>query len=170
MPSDPGAGVRLLVRNPDTSPIHPLTDRRSGALAGGRHERRRRRGHDCGSAVGELTTRSDDFCPRHHDVRHHGTGTERFDHAVVGELTLADEAVEMTAEPDLTLTMCTAEPGSASEDRIRLLGSWQANVPVGAGPGRPTASTSRAPAVRKRVGDGSMIAPLDHFTTEAAGR
>src|SRR4051794_3896099 len=40
--------------------------------------------------VGELSTRSDDFRTRwgRHDVRHHGAGTKRFQHPVVGELTL----------------------------------------------------------------------------------
>ena len=41
--------------------------------------------------VGELSTRSDDFRTRwgSHNVRHHGSGTKRFNHPVVGELTLA---------------------------------------------------------------------------------
>lgn len=79
--------------------------------------------------VGELCTRSDDFRTRwgHHDVRHHGTGTKRFDHPVVGELTLAYEGLDMTAEPGLTLTIYTAEPGSPSAERLQLLGSWAAS-------------------------------------------
>ena len=78
--------------------------------------------------VGELSTRSDDFRTRwgQHNVRHHGTGTKRFHHPVVGELTLAYEGLEMAAEPGLTLTIYTAEPGSASDDRLRVLGSWAA--------------------------------------------
>ena len=78
--------------------------------------------------VGELSTRSDDFRTRwgSHDVRHHGTGTKRFHHPVVGELTLAYEGLEMAAEPGLTLTIYTAEPGSASAERLQLLGSWAA--------------------------------------------
>lgn len=79
--------------------------------------------------VGELCTRSDDFRTRwgSHNVRHHGTGTKRFHHPVVGELTLAFEGLEMAAEPGLTLTIYTAEPGSASVERLRLLGSWAAS-------------------------------------------
>ena len=78
--------------------------------------------------VGELSTRSDDFRTRwgRHDVRHHGTGTKRFHHPVVGELTLAYEGLEMAAEPGLTLTIYTAEPGSPSAERLQLLGSWAA--------------------------------------------
>ena len=78
--------------------------------------------------VGELSTRSDDFRTRwgRHDVRHHGTGTKRFHHPVVGELTLAYEGLEMAAEPGLTLTIYTAEPGSPSAERLQVLGSWAA--------------------------------------------
>ncbi|MFF9623632.1 helix-turn-helix transcriptional regulator [Streptomyces griseosporeus] len=86
--------------------------------------------HDKGlhDLVGELSTRSDDFRTRWgaHNVRHHGTGTKRFHHAAVGDLTLAYEGLEMAAAPGLTLTIYTAEPGSASEEGLRLLASWAA--------------------------------------------
>nr|WP_238427041.1 helix-turn-helix transcriptional regulator [Streptomyces adustus] len=83
---------------------------------------------DLHDLVGELSTRSDEFRTRWgaHDVRHHGTGTKRFHHQAVGDLTLAYEGLEMAAEPGLTLTIYTAEPGSASEERLRLLASWAA--------------------------------------------
>ncbi len=45
---------------------------------------------------------------------------------MVGELTIAYEGLELVAEPGLVLTIYTAEPGSASEERLRLLGSWAA--------------------------------------------
>ena len=79
--------------------------------------------------VGELCTRSEDFASRWsaHDVRHHGTGFKTFRHPVVGELTLAYEGLEMAAEPGLTLTVYSAEPGSASEEALRLLASWWAS-------------------------------------------
>ena len=78
--------------------------------------------------VGELSTRSEEFRTRwaSHKVRHHGTGTKRFHHPIVGELSLAYEGLELAAEPGLTLTIYTAEPGTASEERLRLLGSWAA--------------------------------------------
>lgn len=83
---------------------------------------------DLHDLVGELSTRSDDFRTRWgaHNVRHHGTGTKRFHHHAVGELTLAYEGLEMAAEPGLTLTIYTAEPGSPSEEGLRLLDSWAA--------------------------------------------
>ncbi|MEV5816078.1 helix-turn-helix transcriptional regulator [Streptomyces mutabilis] len=86
--------------------------------------------HDKGlhDLVGELSTRSDAFRTRWgaHNVRHHGTGTKRFHHHTVGDLTLAYEGLEMAAAPGLTLTVYTAEPGSASEEGLRLLASWAA--------------------------------------------
>jgi hypothetical protein len=45
----------------------------------------------------------------------------------VGEMTLAFEGLEMAAEPGLTLTIYTAEPGSPSAERMQLLASWAAS-------------------------------------------
>ncbi|MEU4732212.1 helix-turn-helix transcriptional regulator [Streptomyces sp. NPDC023588] len=83
---------------------------------------------DLHDLVGELSTRSDAFRTRWgaHDVRHHGAGTKRFHHQAVGDLTLAYEGLEMAAEPGLTLTIYCAEPGSPSEEGLRLLASWAA--------------------------------------------
>ncbi|MYQ69590.1 helix-turn-helix domain-containing protein [Streptomyces sp. SID4934] len=91
--------------------------------------------HDKGlhDLVGELSTRSDAFRTRWgaHDVRHHGTGTKRFHHPAVGALTLAYEGLEMATEPGLTLTVYTAEPGSPSDEGLRLLASWAADRETG---------------------------------------
>ncbi|MDG9684372.1 helix-turn-helix transcriptional regulator [Streptomyces sp. DH18] len=88
---------------------------------------------DLHDLVGELSTRSDEFRTRWgaHNVRHHGTGTKRFHHHTVGALTLAYEGLEMAAAPGLTLTVYTAEPGSAHEEGLRLLASWAATQNVG---------------------------------------
>jgi transcriptional regulator with XRE-family HTH domain len=84
--------------------------------------------------VGELSTRSETFRRLWgaHDVRTHGSGTKRFHHPVVGELTLAYEELAVTAEPGQVLLIYTAEPGSPSAERLRLLASWSAG-PVHAG-------------------------------------
>ncbi|MFB4272940.1 helix-turn-helix transcriptional regulator [Nonomuraea sp. GTA35] len=78
--------------------------------------------------VGELSTRSDDFRRRWgaHNVRSHGTGVKHFHHHIVGDLTLAYESMDLRAEPGLSMTIYTAEPGSPSEDALRLLSSWAA--------------------------------------------
>ncbi|MEU3400587.1 helix-turn-helix transcriptional regulator [Streptomyces filamentosus] len=83
---------------------------------------------DLHDLIGELSTRSEDFRTRWgtHDVRRHGTGTKRFHHPTVGALTLAFEALDLAAEPGLHMTVYTAEPGSPSEEALRLLASWAA--------------------------------------------
>jgi hypothetical protein len=80
--------------------------------------------------VGELATRSDAFRTRWaaHDVRLHHTGTKRFRHPVVGDLTVGFNAMELPADPDLTLTVYTAEPRSPSADKLTLLASWAATA------------------------------------------
>jgi hypothetical protein len=87
--------------------------------------------HDKGlqDLVGELSTRSDEFRRRWaaHNVRIHGTGIKQFHHHIVGDLTLAYESMDLRAEPDLTMTLYAAEPGSPTEDALRLLASWAAS-------------------------------------------
>ncbi|TDO51666.1 helix-turn-helix protein [Kribbella sp. VKM Ac-2527] len=87
--------------------------------------------HDKGlhDLVGELSTRSDEFRRRWgaHNVRTHGTGVKQFHHHIVGDLTLAYESMDLRADPHLTMTVYSAEPGSSSEDALRLLASWAAS-------------------------------------------
>ncbi|MEF3120156.1 helix-turn-helix transcriptional regulator [Kocuria flava] len=82
--------------------------------------------------VGELSTRSAAFHTLWgaHDVRTHGAGTKRFHHPVAGDLSLAYEELSVTAEPGHVLMIYTAEPGSSSAERLRLLGSWAAEHPA----------------------------------------
>lgn len=76
--------------------------------------------------VGELSTRSDVFRRLWgaHDVRTHGAGTKRFHHPVAGELVLAYQELAVTDQPGLMMLVYTAEPGSPSAERLRLLASW----------------------------------------------
>ncbi|MDF2492536.1 MAG: family transcriptional regulator [Microbacterium sp.] len=89
--------------------------------------------HDKGlqDLVGELSTRSDHFRMlwAAHNVRTHGAGTKRFRHPVVGELVLAYEEFALTADPGSVMLIYTAEPGSPSAERLRLLASWAAEQP-----------------------------------------
>ncbi|MFI7225983.1 helix-turn-helix transcriptional regulator [Nonomuraea angiospora] len=57
-----------------------------------------------------------------------------------------DLAADMTvanlrAEPDLSMTIYAAEPGSPSEDALRLLASWAARTSTPSGPRTPTTLT-----------------------------
>jgi hypothetical protein len=83
---------------------------------------------DLSDLVGELSTRSETFRTlwAAHDVRTHDTGRKRFHHPVVGELNLTFEAMELVADPGLTLFVYAAEPGSKSEQALNLLASWAA--------------------------------------------
>ncbi|HEY3514371.1 helix-turn-helix transcriptional regulator [Kribbella sp. NPDC051137] len=85
--------------------------------------------------VGELSTQSETFRRLwgSHDVRTHGTGTKRFHHPEVGDLTLAYEELAVTADPGLILMLYTAEPGSPSAEKLRLLASLAAEVTPASG-------------------------------------
>jgi transcriptional regulator with XRE-family HTH domain len=80
--------------------------------------------------VGELSTRSEEFRTRWaaHNVRAHQTGAKRYHHPVVGELSLTYEMLELAADPGLAVLALSAEPGSPSQDALRLLGSWAATI------------------------------------------
>jgi transcriptional regulator with XRE-family HTH domain len=85
---------------------------------------------DLSDLVGELATQSEAFRSRWaaHNVRFHNTGVKHFNHPVVGELHLSYNRLDLAADPGLTIFTYTAEPGSRSEEALKLLGSWAATV------------------------------------------
>jgi hypothetical protein len=85
---------------------------------------------DLSDLVGELATRSEVFRTRWaaHDVRFHNTGVKHFHHPVVGELSLSFDRLDLAADHGLAIFTYAAEPGSPSEEALRLLGSWAATV------------------------------------------
>ena len=80
--------------------------------------------------VGELSLQSELFRTHWaaHNVRFHDTGTKRFHHPVVGDLSLTFETMRLIAEPDLTMFVYTAEAGSTSDESLSLLASWATTV------------------------------------------
>jgi transcriptional regulator with XRE-family HTH domain len=80
--------------------------------------------------VGELSTRSEAFRTRWaaHHVRQHQTGRKQLHHPVVGDLELTFEVLALLADPGLSLVVYGAEPGSASQDGLKLLASWAATL------------------------------------------
>jgi transcriptional regulator with XRE-family HTH domain len=78
--------------------------------------------------VGELSTVSEEFRTRWaaHNVRIHHNGAKSFRHPVVGPLDLGYYTLELPTEAHrgLRLTIYPAEPGTPSEDALRLLASW----------------------------------------------
>ena len=73
-----------------------------------------------------------------HDVFQHTHGYKRLRHPIVGELTLDYESLTVTGDPEQSLGLCTAAPGSASEQALHLLGRTCSQNPGGRslGPGR----------------------------------
>lgn len=55
-------------------------------------------------------------------------GTIHLNHPVVGALALDWETLTSAADPEQRLVVWTAEPGSPSEDGLRLLASWTADA------------------------------------------
>ena len=90
--------------------------------------------------IGELSTRSDMFRTwwAAHNVRLHRTGVKRLHHPLVGELVLAYESMDLTADQGLRLNAYSAEPGSPSQDGLNLLASWTAT------PDQPAGSLSQS--------------------------
>jgi transcriptional regulator with XRE-family HTH domain len=86
---------------------------------------------DLSGLVGELTAKSQEFRTRWaaHDVQLHHAGVKRLRHPVVGVIEVAYNTMDLPAQPGLVLTFYTAEPGSPSEDALRLLASWAATIP-----------------------------------------
>ncbi|MFW3171211.1 helix-turn-helix transcriptional regulator [Geodermatophilus sp. CPCC 206100] len=82
--------------------------------------------------VGELSTVSEEFRTRWaaHDVRIHHNGAKQFRHPVVGTLDLSYCTLDLPTDDhaDLRLTIYTAQPGTPSEDALKLLSSWAATT------------------------------------------
>ncbi|PNH78709.1 helix-turn-helix transcriptional regulator [Arthrobacter sp. AFG20] len=83
---------------------------------------------DLTDLIGELSTRSEEFRIRwaRHDVKHHRTGRKRLHHPIVGDMDLSFEALELPADPGLRINVYTADPGTPSEDALKVLASWVA--------------------------------------------
>ena len=80
--------------------------------------------------VGELSTRSPEFRARWaaHNVRLHRSGGKQLHHPVAGDLELTYEALQLPADPGLTMITYTAQPASASQDALAFLASWAATL------------------------------------------
>ena len=130
----PGDGNANLARfqflDPASREFYPEWDTMAQMCVGVMHaEVGRNPGHrGLQDLVGELSTRSTEFARlwAAHDVRIHGSGMKRFHHPEVGELDLLFEELQVTADDGLTLYVYSAEPGTASEEKLRLLASLAA--------------------------------------------
>jgi transcriptional regulator with XRE-family HTH domain len=93
--------------------------------------------------IGELSTLSPEFRSRWaaHDVLIRHDGSKRLRHPDVGHLELTFQSLDLPQSgPALhNLITYTAEPGTASEDRLELLAIWAATQSRAAEPGRHSA-------------------------------
>jgi len=94
------------------------------------------------SLIGALSTRSAEFRTRWaaHDVKQHYAGKKHFHHAVVGDLYLTYQALDLFAEQGLSMLVYTPQPDTGTEDALRLLASW-ASTPAAA-PAAPRGTTA----------------------------
>ncbi|MEH1130479.1 helix-turn-helix transcriptional regulator [Micromonospora sp. CPCC 206061] len=139
--------ARFQFLDPASRDFYPDWDRLAEMCVGVMRTEAGRDPHNRGiqDLVGELSTRSVIFRRlwSDHNVRTHGTGTKRFNHPVVGDLTLVYEELAITAEPGLVLLVYTAEPGSPSAERLRLLASWAATTVAAESPDQTSAGPLR---------------------------
>lgn len=78
--------------------------------------------------IGLLSMRSEQFATlwAGHDVRIHYTGRKHFHHPVVGDLQMTYQELDLFAEHGLSMLVYTPQPGTGTEDALRLLASWTA--------------------------------------------
>lgn len=78
--------------------------------------------------VGELRTRSPEFAElwAEHRVAEHQHGVKRFFHEAVGDLTLNWQTLHLPDSQGQSVIVYSADTGSPSEEKLRLLASWTA--------------------------------------------
>ncbi|WAP60787.1 MmyB family transcriptional regulator [Streptomyces sp. S465] len=69
---------------------------------------------DLADLIDELTTHSDEFALHWdaHDVEYYRSGQQRFHHRAIGDLDLDFDALEIAADPGLTIVTYTLAPTS----------------------------------------------------------
>jgi transcriptional regulator with XRE-family HTH domain len=82
--------------------------------------------------IGDLSIRDSQFRQwwAGHHVALKRRGARTYNHPVVGEITLEWDTLTSDADPDQQLIVYTAQPGSPSEQALRILASWAASEPA----------------------------------------
>ncbi len=126
--------VRLLFTDPAMRTLYPDWENVARrAVAQLRTEAARTPGDPrMSTLVGELSTRDEHFRTwwGADAVAGRGVGAKDLNHPVVGALTLDWDTLTSAADPEQHLVVWTAEPGSRSDDSLRLLASWAAGDQV----------------------------------------
>ena len=97
--------------------------------------------------VGQLSLRSERFRTlwARQDVKHRATGTSLFNHPQVGPMELNYERLLIPGSSMLALVTYHAQPGSDSEERLRLLASITTTAPGRDTPVRPRPARPHTP-------------------------
>jgi transcriptional regulator with XRE-family HTH domain len=131
-PARPVNTACFVFLDPRAPAFFPDWDRVAADVVGALHAEAGRdpTDRDLTGLVGQLATQSEAFRMlwAMHNVHVHDSGVKRLHHPLVGELTLTYEAMELAANPGLTIAVYTAEPGSKSEEALNLLASWTATL------------------------------------------
>jgi transcriptional regulator with XRE-family HTH domain len=131
-PAQPANSARFLFLDPAAPEFYPGWERQAQDVVAMLRTEAGHSPHDkaLSNLIGELSTRSENFRTwwAAHNVRFHLTGTKRFRHPVVGELTLTFEALDLAADSGLRISAYTAEPGTPADDALRLLATWAATI------------------------------------------
>ncbi|MEU2608406.1 helix-turn-helix transcriptional regulator [Streptomyces albus] len=92
--------------------------------------------------IAELRGKSPEFDHwwEKHRVHQRTHGSKRLHHALVGELTVEYETLTLPGDPDTTLFVYTAEPGSSSAQALDILAMWSL---TGTGAPAPRTGTAR---------------------------
>ena len=79
--------------------------------------------------LAELTLRCPQFSGwwNDHRVLRRTHGIKRHHHPEFGELEFAYEVLQIPGDPDQSLCVYNVEPGSRTEEAVRLIGSWTAD-------------------------------------------
>src|SRR5215469_14744938 len=136
-PAQPANNARFLFLDPAGREFFSDWERQAQDVVAMLRTEAGRSPHDKGlsNLIGELSTRSENFRAwwAAHNVRFHRTGIKRFRHPVVGDLTLTYEGLDLAADEGLRISAYSAEPGTPSDDALKVLASWAATLDQSAG-------------------------------------
>jgi transcriptional regulator with XRE-family HTH domain len=131
-PARPVNNARFLFLDPAAPGFYPGWERQAQDVVAVLRAEAGSNPHDkaLSNLIGELSTRSEQFRTwwAAHNVRFHRTGVKRFRHPAVGDLTLTYEALDLAADEGLRISAYTAEPGTPSDDALKMLASWAATL------------------------------------------
>jgi hypothetical protein len=120
--------MRLLFTDPRMRSLYPEWEELARAVVSYMRMEAARKPDDprLAELVGDLSIRDAQFrqwwAGTHVAVKRRGT--RRYNHPVVGEITLEWDALTSDAEPDQQLVVYTAQRGSRSEQALRELAAW----------------------------------------------